>query len=233
MLLATHVRAIEQNAGQSNPQPANQRRIALTPLWDSKMQGGTETMRDLQKLFAPHAKPLPDTTWPNELLMSNDIPYLCPLGIAESHLHVAGKISSRSLIACPGFPRGSIFVRSYDGTFENYYNRMYIIVDAADQLLSVQLVDESPKQNPSMHWEQNWFCYNFVNYRVKIMSRLTIAHELHEIRPNMFRIDSGLRDPGTKGTKGKLPQRTLELSRWYVPRPFVQLILYCISKASG
>lgn len=189
-------------------------------------------MRDLQRLFSPHARPSPDLNWPNEVMMSDDIPYLCPLRLAESRLHVAGKMSSRTLIACPGFPRGSIFYRSYDGNFEGHYNRMYIVTDAADQLVSVELVDESPKQDWSIPWRNDWFCYNFVNYRVKAAPRLTISHEVQEIRPDVFQIDSGLRDPEVQG-RGNWTHRTLELSRWYVPRPFVQLILHCISKASG
>jgi hypothetical protein len=220
---------------QRQPPPGStiQRRIALSPVWDSKMQGGSEAMHDLHELFAPHAKPSAEVNLPGELMLADGIPYLCPLRVAEARLNVTGKMSSRTLVATPGFPRDSIFHHSYDGQFEGHYNRMYILVDAADQLLSVALVDESPKHNPSMRWQGHWFCYNFVNYRVKTISRLAIAHQLKEIRRDVFRVDSGLRDPGVKGHRGKESQHTLELSRWYVPRPLVQLILHCVSKASG
>jgi hypothetical protein len=208
------------------------RRIALAQLWNSKMQGGSETMQDLQRLFASQANPLAELVSGSELMLAEGMPYLCSLSTAEARLNVAGKISPRGAIACPGFPRNSIFFHSYDGQFEGRYNRMYIIVDAADQVLSVHLVDESPTEEPHMHWERSWHCYNFVNYRTKAEARLEIAHEVQEITHDVFRVDSGLRDPGVKGGKHRkpIPPRTLELSRWYVPRPFVQLILYCISR---
>ena len=186
-------------------QSSSYRCISLAAFWDTKMQGGSETMRDLNRLFAPHAQPSAD-------------------------LNVSGKISTKSLIACPGFPRDSISYHSYDGRFEGHYNRMYIVVDAADQLLSVELVDESPRQEPSMPWDNSWYCYNFVNYRVKSAARLQIAHTVEEVRHDVFRVDSAVRDPGLKGQRN-WHQRTVEISRWYVPRPFVQLILYCVSKA--
>jgi hypothetical protein len=208
-----------------------ERKIALAPLWDSKMQGGSETMRDLQRLFAPHARPSADLSAGAQLMMADEIPYLCPLPLAEERLHVAGKVATKNLISCPGFPRGSIYYRSYDGQFEGHYNRMYIVVDAADQLVSVQLVDEIPKPALHMHWEKHWFCYNFVSYRVKTVSRLQIAHEVKEVRRDVLRVDSGLHDPGFNKPRRAEP-RTLEASRWYIPRPFVQLILHCISKAS-
>jgi hypothetical protein len=212
--------------------PIAPRRIALAQLWNSNMRGGSDTMRDLQRLFASHANPSAQLTFGAELMLAEGIPYLCPHVVAERHLNVAGKISSRGSIACPGFPRDSIFFHSYDGQFEGRYNRMYIIVDAADQVLSLHLVDESPREEPHMHWEQSWHCYNFVNYRTKSESRLQIAHEIKEIAHDVFRVDSGLLDPGVKGGKRRkpIPSRTLELSRWYVPRPFVELILHCISR---
>jgi hypothetical protein len=207
-------------------------RIALAQLWNSNMRGGSDTMRDLQRVFASHANPSAELTFGAELMLAEGISYLCPHAVAEKRLNLAGKISSRGSVACPGFPRDSIFFHSYDGQFEGRYNRMYIIVDAADQVLSLHLVDESPREEPHMHWEQSWHCYNFVNYRTKSESRLEIAHEIKEIAHDVFRVDSGLRDPGVKGGKRRkpIPSRTLELSRWYVPRPFVELILHCISR---
>ncbi len=204
--------------------------IVLASLWDTKVQGASETMRDLQRLFAPQAKPSADLNAGTQLMMADGIPYLCPLRLAEERLHVAGRSSTRTLVSCPGFPKGSVYYHSYDGQFEGRYNRMYIVVDSAEQLLSVQLVDESPDAAGRMHWDKNWLCYNFVNYRVKTMPRLQIAHEVKEVRRDVFRVDSGLHDPGLTKPRHTDP-RTLEISRWYVPRPFVQLILHCISKA--
>lgn len=208
--------------------------IALSPLWDSKVQGGSETMQDLQRLFASHARPSAELNVEAELMMADGIRFLCPLRVAEQRLGVSGKISSKSVIACPGFPRSSISYHSYDGQFEGHYNRMYIVVDAADQLLSVELVDETPRQSASAQWDRTWFCYNFVNYRVKSAPRLEISHTIREFRRDMFRVDSALRDPGQRlNGRWQGQPRTVEVSRWYVPRPLVQLILYAVSKATG
>ena len=220
---------------QERPSPAtvaapSGRHISLAAFWDTKMQGGSETLRDLNRLFARHAQPSADLNVSQELIMADGIPYLCPLQVAEMRLNVGGKISTKSLIAGPGFPRDSISYHSYDGHFEDRFNRMYIVTDAADQLLSVELVDETPRQEPSMPWDNSWFCYNFVNYRVKAAPRLQIAHTVEEVRHDVFRVDSALRDPGLNGQRN-WHQRTLEISRWYVPRPFIQLILYCVSQA--
>jgi hypothetical protein len=211
-------------------QSPNQRRIALSSLWDSKVQGGSETMRDLQRLFAPHATASAELNSGSDLMLADGIPYLCSLQVVQKRLNVDYKISTKNLIACPGFPRDSIYYHSYDGHFEDRYNRMYIVVDAADQVLGLELVDESLKRDVQMQWDRNWFCYDFVNYRVKAAPRLMIAHEFKEIRHDVFQVDSGLYDPGMKGGRARLTHHTLEISRWYVPRPFVQLILYCISR---
>ncbi|PZR77516.1 MAG: hypothetical protein DLM52_04300 [Chthoniobacterales bacterium] len=231
----TPAQAVATASATPLPSPSNAPapgppRIVLGSLWDTKVQGASETMRDLHRLFSPHAKASPDINAGAQLMMADGIPYLCPLRVAEERLHVAGRVSSRTLIFCPGFPKGSIYFHSYDGNFEDRYNRMYIVVDSAEQLLSVQLVDESPDAGAHMRWDKNWFCYNFVNYRVKTVPRLEIAHELKEVQRDLFRVDSGLHDPGFTKPRRAEP-RTLEVSRWYVPRPFVQLILHCISKA--
>ena len=113
-------------------------------------------------------------------------------------MKASGVSRSRNRVSCPGFPEG-LFYYSYDGTWEGTYNRLYIVADGKDQVVSIQLVDETP--GPGHCRELNkWHTYNFVNYRVKALSTLCIDHKVSDARRGYIIVDSTLVDSTTDKT---------------------------------
>jgi hypothetical protein len=52
---------------------------------------------------------------------------------------VAGQVAGT-----PGFPAQTLHYKSYDGNFGGSFNRLFLVLDAADKVVSVQFVNESP-----------------------------------------------------------------------------------------
>ncbi|PYJ52490.1 MAG: hypothetical protein DME87_00045 [Verrucomicrobia bacterium] len=91
-------------------------------------------------------------------------------------------------------PRDSFSSYAFDGSFDGEYNRLYLVTDCADQVASIRLVCEKPTRSGSGA-STDWYCYNFVNYRVKALSRLGISHQVGlENNGSLLRIESVLID---------------------------------------
>lgn len=209
-------------------------------------------MDDLSKLFGAVAKPNVDLGEAKGTTLFEGITYLMPARQAIESLKLSMRLPSKVLIACPGFPRNSLFYYAIDGRFEGHYNRMYLVVDRADQVVSVELVDETP-QMPSYYssTDLGWHTYDFVNARSKALSTLRIQHKLALLTMTTFeeerssssfaptinasnagwrlaRLDSLLVQKDNKPYSATTAKQD---TRWYAPRQLVDLILTCIKKA--
>lgn len=234
------------------PAPTSpQKTIQLDKAWDTPMQGGTATINDLGRLFGTLAKPNADLSATTDAAIYDQITYLMPVRQAIESLKLNVRVPSKVLIACPGFPRDSLYYYAIDGRFEGTYNRMYLVVDRADQVVSVELVDETPKLTGwHSHEDQGWHTYDFVNARAKALSTLRVEQHValwtvtkFEENNDIFafapiistknagwkvaRVDSALLTTDKYGQAKTSKQN----SRWYVPRPLVELILTCVQKA--
>ena len=116
---------------------------------------------------------------------------------------------------------------SFDGKFEGDYNRLYLVVDQKDQLVSVELVDESPKGGAEGgDRDLKNRTYNFVDSRCKGLDFMHVDYEVQrsqEYESNSLIIDLSLTDPRLR--------KTLKSAKWYVPQPLVNLILFCVNNA--
>jgi len=219
--------------------PANGKKLVLAKDWNTPMQGGSATMDDLARLFGSHEKPGTNLDGDDSIKVYEGISYLTPIRSVFDQLKISDKLASRVLVACPGLPRGSFYYYSVDGHFEGEYEHMYLVVDRADQLVSVQLVSDKSQPATSdatsrKDAQPDWYAYNFINTRAKAMNTLRIKHSVntHE-GPNVFRVDSLLLQPeATPGYTFGSFMRVKERVRWYVPRPIVQLILECVQKSA-
>lgn len=214
--------------------------LVLSPSWNTPMQGGTNTMEDLNKLFGSVAKASVNLSGDPSIDVYEGVPYLTPFEQALKPLGITSRPPSKVLIATPGFPRDSLYYYAVDGRFEGQYNRLYVVVDKADQVVSIQLVDETPRDEAvPFSSDYEWSTYNFVNARSKAMSKLKIGHRVFgkdksmwrtEVIPSnvkMFRVDSFLLNPSDRSTQAADMK---EKVRWYVPRPLLELILTCAQK---
>lgn len=236
----------------ARPAP-NAKGVVLDRYWETMvLGGGSATRRDLGRLLSSFAKSNPNLNGATDLEIYPGVTYLTPVREAAQRLGVAGKISTKNSVASPGFPKSSIFYYSVDGMFEGEYNRMLLITDKADQVLSIQLVAENPGASEAFHhWyrgDADWHCYNFINHRVKTVATLRVRHllsyQVHDrwrsqqsnepidaelVRADLFLVSEDLHTRHRSTPRYKV----VEASRWYVPRPFAELILYCLGKATG
>ena len=203
--------------------------IALPRNWSSTFQassgGGSKTMADLSRLLSPFGEPDSTLECASPQTVYAGIPYLTPVDTAIKQLKLTS-LKSKSKISCAGLPDG-LFYYAFDGKFEGHYNKLYLVTDQKDQVVSVELVEESPKggQSSGNHDRKN-HTYDFVNTRCKLLVTMVIAYEVDaakETESNAHVVNLTLYDP----TMGK----TLKAARWYVPQPLVNLILYCVSQA--
>src|SRR2546428_11470600 len=92
-------------------------------------------------------------------------------------LGVRGSIPSRVSLATPGFPRNTMFYVAYDGNFEGHFNRLYLVTDAANKIVSVQLVDEHPKGGCTGTSAGKMTTYNIINKRLSANSHVHVIEE--------------------------------------------------------
>src|SRR5204862_4628039 len=156
-------------AAVASTTPGTQLQISLQPGYDSRMQGGDISMRELQFLLSSHCSEGVDLSGAGTKIY-NGVTYLMDSEQAATSLGLAHSVPSRVPVAAPGFPKNSIYYIGYDGAFEGRFNRLYLVTDIANKDVSIQLVDEHPKGR----WESatalaaaTWSTYNFINARMR------------------------------------------------------------------
>jgi hypothetical protein len=224
--------------------------IVLASGWATPIKGGSATMEDLGVLLSPFAQPIANTDPAPRIKIYQGVTYLMPYAEAREKLNLIQKVVPKNKVICPGFPRDSFFHYAFSGNFEGHYNQLYIVVDKADQVVAIQLVSEAPKidSDHAPRKQADWHAYNFVNSRTKGSKRIWIEHKPFYEDPNgwieysatstyrqpkspvdVLRIDSllinpALTDAGYAGRNWK----ALEAVRLYLPKPMMQLILFCV-----
>lgn len=137
-------------------QPSSVSSLVLSANWNTPMQGGSSTLQDLAQLFSAAAKPGTNLAADPAIQVYEGVPYLAPFQQALKALGITSRPPSKNMVACAGLPRESFFYYAADGNFGGHYNRMYAVVDKADQIVSVQLVDETPREqarSPSSRYD--------------------------------------------------------------------------------
>ena len=196
--------------------------LSLAWGWDSPMQGGDITMRELESLLFHHCKPSVDLGG-YDINIYNGVRYLMDCNEAARVLGVRGSIPSRVSLATPGFPRNTMFYVAYDGNFEGHFNRLYLVTDAANKIVSVQLVDEHPKGGCTGTSAGNWITYNFINTRLAS----SLVHVMDESARDgdVIRIETRMCEPKKTGRKSSSYEE-VENTKLLIPIPFAQVILH-------
>jgi hypothetical protein len=223
---------------------AEARRIALAPNWDTPPQGGTMTRKDLSLLFTGQGASSEAKGGEAAILVYADIPYLTPLIEARKRLRLDATAPAKSRVTCPGLPAGSLTAHVFNGVFEGGFNRLILVTDNSDQVVSALAIDENSRQRVQNEPDATGYhTYNFIQHRVKGNDDLVIRHQIAPSKGRVVLVDSMLIDP--HDTDGQPKPRTstsrtssttsiysrsksgkvLERSRWHVPAPLVELIL--------
>ncbi len=210
-------------------------------------------MQDLGVLLSPFAKPAVNIAPAPGLKIYEGVTYLMPYEEARKALNLGQKVVAKTKVTCPGFAKDSFFHYAFDGNFEGHFNKLYLVVDKADQVAAVQLVAEKPQIRDfgiiGLNSEKmEWHTYNFVNSKSKASTRLLIEFKqlfqkgdrwtayrptILSTQPtspvDVLRLESIVVDPGSGETTKE--QRALEGVRLYLPRPMMELILHCIQSS--
>jgi len=237
------------SADQRTPAPPGKssplrKRIVLGAAWNSPTQSGEMTRKDLATIFSGRGKASDATEGDPTIIVYPEIPFLTPLNEAKRRLKLEGTGSTKKKVVCPGMPLDSFWTHTFAGVFLGGFDRLCLMTDGADQVVSVQLVEDTSRHRSSDITDlAGYHTYNFVSYRVKGADDLVIKHEVGGTTPGVVVVESTLIDPNdnenppvprtSSKTSSKTQSRTprtgkvLERSRWFVPAPIVNLILRC------
>jgi len=219
-----------QPASQASSTPALQLQVLLQPGYDSRMQGGDITVRELQLLLSPHCTEAVDLSGAGTKVY-NGVDYLMGSEQAVAALGLAHAIPSRVPLATPGFPKNSLYYIGYDGAFEGHFNRLYLVTDAASKVVAVELLDEHPKskwKSPASLAAASWSTYNFVNARMRA-SDLMRVQAVAKRQGVAIMIETQM----YQRVRSKVGHKTIERyeeqenSKLFIPIPFARIILHC------
>jgi hypothetical protein len=213
----------------SPPSAAAQVQISLQPGYDSRMQGGDITMRELQLLLSPYCQEGVDLSGAGTNIY-NGVIYLMDSGQAAAALGLGHAIPSRVLVATPGFPRNSTYYIGYDGAFEGRFNRLYLVTDIANKIIAVQLVDEHPNTSSGGGGSsgRSWNTYNFLNASLRASNTMRVhADSKREGNAILIetRIYESVRQRKGRGSVTRYEEK--EHTKLFIPIPFARIILHC------
>jgi len=219
-----------QSASQASSTPALQSQVLLQPGYDSHMQGGDISVRELQLLLSPHCTEAVDLSGDGTKIY-NGVNYLMDSEQAVAALGLPHAILSRVPLATPGFPKNSLYYIGYDGAFEGHFNRLYLMTDAVTRVVAIQLLDEHPKskwKSPASLAAASWITYNFVNARMRA-SDLMRVQAVAKRQGGAITIETQM----YQRVRSRVGHNTIERyeeqenAKLFIPIPFARIILHC------
>ena len=210
--------------------PGTQPQVSLQPGYDSRMQGGDISMRELQSLLSPHCSEAIDLSGAGTKIY-NGATYLMDSGQAATILSLPHSASSRVPAATPGFPKNSLYYKGYDGAFEGHFNRLYLVTDTANKVVAIQLVVEHPKgrwKSAATLAAATWSTYNFINARMRASDTARVQ-AVSKRQGNIILIDTQVyqRVRTRAGRKNIDRYEEQENAKLFIPIPFARIILHC------
>jgi len=210
--------------------PGTQLQVSLQPGYDSRMQGGDISMRELQLLLSSHCSEGIDLSGGGTKIY-NGVTYLMDSEQAATNLGLAHSIASRVAVAAPGFPKNSLYYIGYDGAFEAHFNRIYLVTDTANKVVAIQLVDEHPKgrwKSAAALAAATWSTYNFINARMRASDTARVQ-AVSKRQGNIIAIDTQVyQRVRTRVGKTNVDRyEEQENAKLFIPTPFARIILHC------
>jgi len=217
-------------AATPSTRPGTQLQVSLQPGYDSRMQGGDISMRELQLLLSSHCSEGVDLSGAGTKIY-NGVTYLMDSEQAATNLGLAHSVPSRVPVAAPGFPKNSIYYVGYDGAFEGHFNRIYLVSDTANKVVAIQLVDEHPKgrwNSAAALAAATWSTYNFINARMRASDTARVQ-AVSKRQGNIVVIDTQVfqRVRTRVGRTNVDRYEEQENAKLLIPTPFARIILHC------
>lgn len=222
-------------------------KIALSSSWNGPSQGGELMRKDLAKLFGEVGAASETVDVDSSMDVYPSVPFLTSLEAAKKLIHLDGAPSVTTKIVTSGLPKSSFTAYTFSGVFPGGYNRLALITDTADQVVSVLVVDSGGRARITNEPDTGGYhTYNFITGKAKATNDLAIRHQIiPSTTPGVVIVDTMLVDPTdpdpqqpptrSKSGSSKFPSsqkpktgKIMERSRWFVPTPIVNLILRCV-----
>jgi hypothetical protein len=149
--------------------PAPTSRLKLASNWESRLGRGNLSIGDAARLLSKCGTPQIDLEGKATVIWGN-LTYLMPLQEARKILNLG--MSQKTPMTCAALPPSSFFHYAFSGNFEDGFNRLYLITDFADQIVGVQLQDNTSRAERWLPpytdaYSAEWSLYNFANDRRK------------------------------------------------------------------
>ena len=210
--------------------PGTQLQVSLQPGYDSRMQGGDISMREMQLLLSSHCSEGVDLSGAGTKIY-NGTAYLMHSEQAATILGLRHSVPSRVPLATPGFPKNSMYYIGYDGAFEGRFNRLCFVTDTANKVVAIQLVDEHPKgrwKSAAALAAATWSTYNFINARMRASDTMRVE-AVSKRQGNVITIETQLyqRVRTRVGRKNVDRYEEQENAKLFIPIPFARIILHC------
>lgn len=208
--------------------------VKLSPNWNVGARAGSLILSDMRELLQPVGKPAVDLAPGPTLFIFDKISYL--MTASEAAATLGQRLSSRTPINSPPFPQDSFCYYTISGSFADGFDTILLITDRDDQVLGIQLVDESPASRVSLEapaFTQRWHCYNFPQARTKGLKTWCIGQKV-QMRDGLVQIDSEVAsvDPRQAQWLGEIESwnvlnhgKLRERVRLVLPQQIVNLIL--------
>ena len=207
-----------------------QLQVSLQPGYDSRMQGGDISMRELQSLLSTHCSEAVDLSGAGTKIY-NGATYLMNAEQAAAVLSLLHSVPSRVPLAAPGFPKNSLYYIGYDAAFEGHFNRIYLVTDTANKVVAIQLVDEHPKgrwKSATALAAATWSTYNFINARMRASDTARVQ-AVSKRQGNTIVIDTQVyqRVRTRVGRTNVDRYEERENAKLLIPIPFARILLHC------
>jgi hypothetical protein len=169
------------------------------------------------------------------------VTYLMPSEEAKRVLGLPQVYSPKTPLGAPGFPHRSLFINTFSSKLEPNFDKLYLVTDSKDQVVAVEFATEisSKVKGYSMTSKKEWITWDFVNFRLKAVSTVSIHHRVHvsDGRSNdssryrssrsgneLVEIESLFIDSKTE---------TKQASRLLMPMPLAELCCFYIENVSA
>lgn len=212
---------------EAPPEKASYEGLRLSAEWNKGWGGKSQTQDDLKRLFGGVVTGKMDSKPHPDLELVPGIHYLMP--VKDALKAIGAVVETSNACLTPGFPHHSFHYVGFSGNFGMGFNRMFLLLDKGNKVVSVQFVNQSPRgpnrgegnglarSQVKVPLTGGWKTFNFVQLNRKGSSSTSVRMGILAVpgkSPALYQIDSGFYSGG--GLQ--------EIVRWYVPQPIADLI---------
>lgn len=232
-------------------------KLKLASNWQLRLARGNLALKDTARLLSRCGTPQIDLEG-KPITIWNKVTYLMPIQEAKKLLGLG--LSTRSALTCAAFAPNSFFCHAFSGSFDEGFNRVFILTDFADQVVGIQWQDNVSQDKRWFpycdSYSQDWSQYNFVGDRRKGNPNWFVGFYVCQgskailgypprtgtrdetmygptgVNEGVVRIDSDLFSVTKDRWEITIDEKSRERNRLLLAQPIVDLMLYIVQKSN-